>query len=810
MSSFLFMTVMLFMLTNGGGDDMFVRQQYRESLRTLRAQQGNFSAWLWAGGNAMVNVSEGMNFTLPETDNSSVLLAHSIMEFGVPLNPSFASYYSNITGFVRGSLDMHNLTSSLNSSSIIPPESVIDPDPGSEVPLGPPSAPPDPWTPLASDFIKEINMTSALERIGTWNWSAPTELAFRVLEKRPVVVEIAASAWGKSKDQSDTERMNASLWVDISLMHGRVELTDKNTGDELAFDMEAVHFLENGTVYGFAQPSGRHVDVRDLPSLVPSQYTNATAQAVNAELIARINRLQDMVDSGVIEIDSQSTEDPPKTTCPFVLFGQLVPTLVPQELMQELENEMDNPTGITTVLRPELKMNAVLMSKECGIMLEVREAVGLKSQRFWRKVTTYSAVAAIVYLVLLLLFVRQTEASQTPAGISRVSRWTFLTQAAADSISFVGHITFGILADGRPSLSLIAPAFLAAVLLVYEAQFSVLIHQIQQPEETNTAPSRPTPPLPLATEQVAPSSTPPMTSPAAAAAANDTNTSSQGAQAPLPVRPPSVGVVSRLWRRLRENPQARFWLSMVLALALFVRVLVSPSLALLTIAGVYSNFWVPQIVRSARRGTTSGLSVEYLVGSSACRGFFALYLFACPNNVLDVDTSPLIFVLVGFVFLQVTIVLLQDKFGPGFFLPRSYTPTTQYDYHPYIPLPDDEAPEPSLGDCAICMDAILVQPDAHIRRRSLSEKSLSGRRRSASIKDREREKNRERGVRGILDRIEAATGRSTGVGVGIGGSGSRRSYALAPCHHLFHTACLERWLAIKNICPQCRRPLPPL
>lgn len=228
----------------------------------------------------------------------------------------------------------------------------------------------------------------------------------------------------------------------------------------------------------------RHVDVRDIPSLVPARYVNATAQAVNAELIGRIKRLQDMVNSGNIEIDASSSgifprifilytvsnlllrgsDDAPKTTCPFIIFGQLIPTSVPKDLMQELESEMENPTGITTVTRPELLMNAILMSRECGIMLEMRSAEGLKSQRFWRKVTTCkadlnfnpsweigvffvvaeldvgldSAVAAGAYLVLLLLFIRQTDVSQTPAGISRVSRWTFLTQSAADSISFVG------------------------------------------------------------------------------------------------------------------------------------------------------------------------------------------------------------------------------------------------------------------------------------------------------------------------------------------------------------------------------------
>ena len=75
----------------------------------------------------------------------------------------------------------------------------------------------------------------------------------------------------------------------------------------------------------------------------------------------------------------------------------------------------------------------------------------------------------ISYLILLILFSRQTEHSRTPSGISRVSLWLFLIQATMDSVSFAGHITFAILAEGRPSLSLIVPAFLACLVFVYEA-----------------------------------------------------------------------------------------------------------------------------------------------------------------------------------------------------------------------------------------------------------------------------------------------------------------------------------------------------
>jgi hypothetical protein len=44
-----------------------------------------------------------------------------------------------------------------------------------------------------------------------------------------------------------------------------------------------------------------------------------------------------------------------------------------------------------------------------------------------------------------------------------------------DSVSFAGHITFAILAEGRPSLSLIAPAFLACLVFVHEAVSIVII-----------------------------------------------------------------------------------------------------------------------------------------------------------------------------------------------------------------------------------------------------------------------------------------------------------------------------------------------
>lgn len=48
----------------------------------------------------------------------------------------------------------------------------------------------------------------------------------------------------------------------------------------------------------------RYIDTRLLPSLVPEDVRNETAQAIVPELQARINKLKGLIDAGVIDSDS--------------------------------------------------------------------------------------------------------------------------------------------------------------------------------------------------------------------------------------------------------------------------------------------------------------------------------------------------------------------------------------------------------------------------------------------------------------------------------------------------------------------------
>ena len=144
--------------------------------------------------------------------------------------------------------------------------------------------------------------------------------------------------------------------------------------------------------------------------------------------------------------------------------------------MEELENELEEPTGISTVKAPELALEGVLLSQDCGILYEVKHAVGVQyvlspystfmaelicrvsgrrgytarsphvcaHLRLFRSELIFyadSGISTLVNFILMALFRRQAAVSSTAAGLSRVSRYTFLIQSLIDAISFVGVST---------------------------------------------------------------------------------------------------------------------------------------------------------------------------------------------------------------------------------------------------------------------------------------------------------------------------------------------------------------------------------
>ncbi|KAI0272701.1 hypothetical protein BC834DRAFT_359950 [Gloeopeniophorella convolvens] len=700
---FLFLSLIIFMLTNNNyGDDVAVRNQYKDSLSSTEWQLGNYSAWL--------NGTEATNFTMPVRPPVESHIASEAVPYPGVLDPHKQSYFPNITGFIRGEASFRNLSSELVPSA-------------------------------------QWNETQVTEKLGHWNWTSINRLTMSLLSKPIEVSE-------KEKEE----------FKDLAMVHGHVEIIDGNTAQELQLEFEGVHFLRSGSLYGFAQDPGLPIDIRTLPSLVPPDLLNITARAIVPAMEDHIAKLKIILASNDLSTESGSTPVTPDVACQFAVFAQVLPSNVSETDMRELEGELMHPTGITTVRRPPLQLNAALISPECGILIEAKKADGLRSRIFFRKVTSYAGFAGLVYLAMLLLLSKQMSESRTPASLARISRWSFIAQALADSISFAGHITFAILADGRPSIALVAPAFLACALFAYEVQFALLIQQVQAPEDLAALPTIPSPPPGAPALTTAPSQniqTPSTNDRTDGQTADTTPTPTTNRPSPpqQPRQPdvPLLAVIRFIFQMAWHDEQNRIWLFIFFVLALVVRVMLAPGLSVALLAVLYSAIWAPQIVRAARRGRPCALGRGYVVGTTIGRMLLAMYFLGCPKNVMDVVPRPWVYAISLSLCAQAALLGLQSSFGPAFFLPQRLAHTQAYDYHP--PLPDTESGP--LGDCAICMDAI-ERPSEDV-----SSKSRRGAR-------------------------------------------ARASYSLAPCAHLFHTECLERWLAIKNICPQCRRPLPPL
>ena len=120
--------------------------------------------------------------------------------------------------------------------------------------------------------------------------------------------------------------------------------------------------------------------------------------------------------------------------------------------------------------------------------------------------------------------------------------------------------------------------------------------------------------------------------------------------------------------------------------------------------------------------------------------------------------------------LRTYILLTRSSESPAHSLTR-HVPTIDlqfvavktYDYHPPMHLPDSESPDRSLGDCAICMDTIIIDPPAGEKETSTSKDAAwTG------------------AVEGHSGGIFGAVHRNV-----VGTANMRKNYSLAPCHHLF-------------------------
>jgi transmembrane E3 ubiquitin-protein ligase len=228
------------------------------------------------------------------------------------------------------------------------------------------------------------------------------------------------------------------------------------------------------------------------------------------------------------------------------------------------------------------------------------------------------------------------------------------------------------------------------VLMIYELRFLGLIFRVQRPERPVNR--RPPPPvLPIRRGNGTPQNTPATTAlntPAPSTPATATVLPTpEDTPIPSPTPTPNPPLVAPAQPILEEQwePDTRseyfiitkyFYVS-VLSLFILTSWLSSHRiLSKVLILGLHS-FWVPQIYRNVMRGVRKALGWRYVIGMTVSRGAMVAWLIWYQKDnwifLWESEESDIIWgwIILGWLWFQVSILLAQEIFGSRFFISRN-------------------------------------------------------------------------------------------------------------------------------------------
>ncbi|KAL2865396.1 ubiquitin-protein ligase dscA [Aspergillus lucknowensis] len=512
----------------------------------------------------------------------------------------------------------------------------------------------------------------------------------------------------------------------------------------------------------------------------------------------------------------------PSPKCEHVVYLQQHPVIIEgyladQAVIDQMEQELRFPMGAPVPAPPLMAMSGVVFSPDCGYILETKGApdfppterlylLGHKSEEYAKYAARVVFLISAAFVGQITLLMRQIKDASTPSTRSRISFYTIALMAFGDAF-----VMIFLLLELYPAVSFLVMttiSFLAFLSVSYIGmKFMMEIWAIQGPERREqtrrSSPATPSArpgelPPPATAVRVRDSGatpiilTPDQDPPAEEEVAATPNRST------VPTEQETRGDVGAMY--------ARFYFILLVMLIVSVWSFLWPSRLgswyARTLAFVYLSFWVPQIYRNVMRNCRKALRWDFVVGQSCFRLLPFLYFLTVRENILFVRTDfRTALGLVGWVWVQVWLLASQDILGPRFFVPRGWAPPA-YDYHPIL----RDGPEADLD-----LESGVL---------SIGALRADGRDSSTDAKDDERQRNKDK-KRAIFDcaicmqDIEVPVLAAPGAAGGSVADGAttlltRRTYMVTPCHHIFHSACLESWMKLRLQCPICRESIPPV
>ena len=201
--------------------------------------------------------------------------------------------------------------------------------------------------------------------------------------------------------------------------------------------------------------------------------------------------------------------------------------------------------------------------------------------------------------------------------------------------------------------------------------------------------------------------------------------------------------------------------------------------------------WIFQIIYSVKTSTKPPQPFSYLFLFTFFKMLIPIYIKAYPDNIFQFEPAyNKVIIIIITLFIEYIIISLQKILGPKFFIPQ-FLKGKQYDYYRNL---NDVSENDLESICAICLVKIRDDPtkESDIKLELVSDNIIN----RNVIEDDNEEKKISIGDR-IIKSIERWKKNL-----------NKKPLMITPCHHIYHTICLEKCLESKNFCPCCRAQIP--
>ena len=193
---------------------------------------------------------------------------------------------------------------------------------------------------------------------------------------------------------------------------------------------------------------------------------------------------------------------------------------------------------------------------------------------------------------------------------------------------------------------------------------------------------------------------------------------------------------------------------------------------------LFFGTWLGQIIYSAKKGTKPSMPHSHIFLVTIFKAFVPIYLKCYPNSIFSFKPNYLkAFILDIVLIFEAIILSLQKLLGPKFFLTKKYK-QPKFDYYKQ----ENEIDEKTKNqECVICLENIGKISQFEENKENTENSKFNLEKFLEDLIKKYKHRNRNKGP-----------------------------YMITPCHHVFHSKCLEMWLEQKNECPYCRQRIPPL